>query len=198
MFANVATAVSSSTAITFALLYAMSLLITFQPQAVVEPASPWTIDWVKLEKQDDPPETLTPPLPPEILNPPRPPAERAPASGDPVLAVSAPSSAPPAVAPYTGPGTLVQDGPLVSMVRPQPVYPARALRQGLEGWVVVQFDVLADGRVANVAIVDSSDPVFEGAARDAAMKFRFKPRVVDGVATSTPGVQNLFRFRMND
>ena len=32
----------------------------------------------------------------------------------------------------------------------------------------------------------------------AAERFKFKPRVVDGVALSTRGVQNLFSFRLDD
>lgn len=37
MIANFATAVTSSTAVTLALLYVMNLLISIQPDAVVEP-----------------------------------------------------------------------------------------------------------------------------------------------------------------
>lgn len=88
------------------------------------------------------------------------------------------------------------DGPLVTMVRVQPVYPARAIAMELEGWVIVQFDVNSDGTVSNPTVVGSSHPVFEKAAVSAALKFRFKARVVDGVALATAGVQNLFRFEM--
>ena len=90
----------------------------------------------------------------------------------------------------------MSDGPLVALVRVEPTYPARPRAQGLEGFVIVQFDVLADGTVSNVSIVESSSRLFEAAAARAAMRFRFKPRVVDGVALTTSGIQNLFRFEM--
>ena len=88
------------------------------------------------------------------------------------------------------------DGPLVNMIRVKPVYPPPAARKGLEGYVIVQFDVLADGNVANVAVLESSNRVFEASAVRATKKFRFKPRVVDGVAMASTGIQNLFRFEM--
>ena len=93
---------------------------------------------------------------------------------------------------------LMTDGALVSLVRPHPDYPAIALQRQLEGWVLVEFDVLANGMVANIEVIESSDPVFERSARRATAKFRFKPRVVDGVAVATSDVRNLIRYRMED
>jgi protein TonB len=92
----------------------------------------------------------------------------------------------------------MQDGPLVPLVRVSPTYPARAQQAGLEGWVLVQFDVLATGTVANIRVVESSAAVFENSARKAAARFRYKPRIIDGVAIETAGVQNLFRFHMEN
>jgi protein TonB len=62
----------------------------------------------------------------------------------------------------------------------------------------VQFDVLSTGTVANIQIVESSAAVFENSARKAAARFRFKPRVIDGVALESKGIQNLFRFHMEN
>jgi protein TonB len=198
MFANFATAISSSTAVTLALLYVMNLLIAIQPQAVVEPASPWTVDWVRIPEPAEPPETLQPPPSREFVEPPAPPATQAPGNDGEAIGYRPPRMAPPPVAEYSGPGVLINDGPLVSLVRPSPVYPARALQAGLEGWVLVAFDVLVDGSVANIRVLDSSDSVFERSARKAAAKFRFKPRIVEGVPQATTGVQNIFRFHMSD
>ena len=90
------------------------------------------------------------------------------------------------------------DGPLVSLIRVTPNYPGRAELDGLEGYAIVQFDVLADGSVANVSVVESSDRVFERPAIEAAKRFRFKPRVAEGVPQMTTGLRNLFRFEMNN
>jgi protein TonB len=92
----------------------------------------------------------------------------------------------------------MQDGPPVALVRVSPTYPARAQQAGLEGWVLVQFDVSATGTVTNIRIIESSAAVFENSARRAAARFRFKPRVVDGIALETRGIQNLFRFDMEN
>ena len=54
------------------------------------------------------------------------------------------------------------------------------------------------GSVTAVRVVESSDRVFERAALDAAKRFRYKPRVVDGVPQPVSGVRYLFRFEMSD
>ncbi len=198
MFANFATAVSSSTIVTFALLYVMNLLIGIQPQVVVEPPPPWTIKWVRLPEPPEPPETLEPPPSREFVEPPTPPAMDAPGGDDAVTGYRPPPATPPPVSKFKGPGITLGDGPLVSLVRPSPVYPAIAAQKGLEGWVIVEFDVLADGTVTNIGVVESSDRIFERSARNAAAKFRFKPHVVEGVPQVTTGVRNIFRFHMSD
>ena len=90
----------------------------------------------------------------------------------------------------------VSDGPLVAIVRVEPDYPSRAEQQGLEGWVVLEFDVSAAGHVENVRIIESSHAVFERAAVRAALKFRYRPKVVDGIPQPTRGLRNRFRFEM--
>ncbi len=89
------------------------------------------------------------------------------------------------------------DGPLVTLLRVQPVYPPRAIAMNLEGWVLLQYDVNPDGTVANPVIIESSHPIFEKAAVENVLKFRYKARVVDGVPQATTGLRNLFRFRMD-
>lgn len=95
-------------------------------------------------------------------------------------------------------GIVPGDGPLVHLVRVQPAYPARAAAQGLEGFVTVRFDVTALGRAANASVVASSHRIFEAAALKAAAKFRFRPKVVDGVAVPVSGISYRFRFEMPD
>ena len=90
----------------------------------------------------------------------------------------------------------MSDGPLVALVRVEPTYPGAALQKGLEGYVLIKFDVTPQGMVTNVRVIESSHRVFESAARNAAKRFRFKPRVTDGIPQFTAGIQNLFRFEM--
>jgi periplasmic protein TonB len=198
MFANFATAISTSTAVTLALFYIMNLLIVIQPHAAVDAEDRMPIIWTKRKIIDTPPETIKDIFNKEFIEPPVPPTTEAPGERGPVVGFARPKIGPTPVTEFTGTGLIIQDGPLVALVRVSPTYPARAQQAGLEGWVLVQFDVLASGNVANIRIVDSSDRVFENSARKAAARFRFKPRVIDGVALVTTGVQNIFRYQMEN
>jgi len=198
MIANFATAVTSSTAVTLALLYVMNLLISIQPDAVVEPKEWDLVPWVRVPPPEDPPR-VTDDLPKkDFIEPPMPPTSPAPGDPETGPGYSVPPAPPPPVKEYTGSGLQMQDGPPVALVRVSPTYPARAQQAGLEGWVLVQFDVSATGTVTNIRIIESSAAVFENSARRAAARFRFKPRVVDGIALETRGIQNLFRFDMEN
>ncbi len=66
-----------------------------------------------------------------------------------------------------------------------PLYPRGALLRGVEGWVELEFTVTETGAVAD-AVVIASHPnrVFDRAALRAVYRWKYKPRIVDGVATS--------------
>ncbi len=71
-----------------------------------------------------------------------------------------------------------------------PIYPARALRKGQAGWVIVEFTVDENGFTRDHQIVESSSTVFNSASINAAETFRYAPRFVNGQAVTTTGVQN--------
>ena len=198
MFARYASAITTGTFVTFALLFVMQLLITLQP-GVQTDARPRSFLTFTKEITDTPvqPREAIPPrekLTKTVLPPMRP--QHTADNG--TVGVHLPTPPPPEVIDgLTGPGVYT-DGPLVALVRVAPVYPTRALARGLEGYVVVQFDVSADGQVAGVMVIESSNRVFDSAAVKAAQRFKFKPRVVDGVALATYGIQNRFRFNLDD
>lgn len=75
-----------------------------------------------------------------------------------------------------------------------PVYPPEAAAAGLEGYVIVEFTVNEEGLVEDLFIVESSSPLFEQAALDAARQFQYRPRVVNGVPVKVPGVRNRITF----
>jgi len=65
-----------------------------------------------------------------------------------------------------------------ALVRVPPVYPPGARARGVQGRVVVEFTIGADGRVADPQVVEATPRgVFEGAALDAVRQWRFAPRV---------------------
>lgn len=53
-------------------------------------------------------------------------------------------------------------------------YPEAAKRVGLEGKVLVAFDIVADGRVANLSIISSDDRAFEKTAKEYMSGIRFE------------------------
>lgn len=89
------------------------------------------------------------------------------------------------------------DGEYLPIVKVSPVYPQRALARGLEGWVLVEFTVTTAGTTKAITVVDAEPAdVFNRAAVDAAAKFKYKPRVIDGQPVEVGGVQNLIRFEL--
>ena len=95
----------------------------------------------------------------------------------------------------TGFGTGNSD--FLPMVKVPPQYPRRALRNGVEGWVIVSFTVTTDGSVRNPRIVQSNPKgIFDQSAINAVTKFKYKPRMVAGQAVKVQGVQNKFTFKL--
>ena len=88
----------------------------------------------------------------------------------------------------------VSDGELLPIIVVAPVYPIRAARRNLEGYVLVEFTVTRTGNVKDVVVLESSNPLFERPAIVAVSKFKYKPRVVDGEPVEVTGVTNKINF----
>ncbi|HEY5624649.1 MAG TPA: energy transducer TonB [Gammaproteobacteria bacterium] len=83
------------------------------------------------------------------------------------------------------PGTIPTNGELLPIVQVEPRYPPEALRERLEGWVRLEFTILADGSVADPEVIESRPGrVFDASARNAILRWRFRPRVVNGEAVA--------------
>ncbi|WP_167854720.1 TonB family protein [Mangrovimicrobium sediminis] len=80
-----------------------------------------------------------------------------------------------------------------------PVYPPQALREGTEGYTVVEYTIDVTGRTADLRII-ASEPagVFDEASLNAARKFRYRPTLEDGVPVERRGVTNKFTFELED
>jgi TonB family protein len=59
-------------------------------------------------------------------------------------------------------------------------YPAEAKAQGLQADVLLKLTVDKDGRVTEAVVIEPAGHGFDEAARDAALRFRFKPGTRDG------------------
>ena len=89
------------------------------------------------------------------------------------------------------------DGDILPLVRIEPRYPARALQREIEGWVLLEFSISPAGTVANPFVVDSEPPrTFDRAALRAVSRWKYKPKVEDGVAVMRHGVQIVLTFEL--
>ena len=85
------------------------------------------------------------------------------------------------------------------LVRIPPQYPTQCLRAARElETVVVEFDVTPEGSVVNPRVLDSSNACFNRAAMRAVQRWRYQPRVVDGVAQPRFGVRTAIDFGMEE
>jgi periplasmic protein TonB len=94
-------------------------------------------------------------------------------------------------------GCAAQDRPLQLLSGAGPVYPPEARAEGVEGYVVVRYDVDDEGRVLNARVVESSpDGVFDQAAVRAVSSWRFRPAEQAGERRSVDGLQSRLDFRL--
>ncbi|MEP1447523.1 MAG: energy transducer TonB [Paraglaciecola sp.] len=89
------------------------------------------------------------------------------------------------------------DGEFLPIVRVAAVYPRRALQRGIEGYVDVEFTVSKLGSVINPKVIQASpEGIFEQAALDATLKYKYKPRVVNGEPMEVSGVEVRVKFEL--
>ncbi|MEM7468909.1 MAG: TonB family protein [Pseudomonadota bacterium] len=90
------------------------------------------------------------------------------------------------------------DGNHLALTTIAPVYPERAKRRGIEGYVILQFTIAKNGSVIDPIVVESAPSgVFDKAAVNAVLKFKYKPKVENGMALEVYGVQNKFTFELD-
>ncbi|MCD6300309.1 MAG: energy transducer TonB [Dehalococcoidales bacterium] len=86
------------------------------------------------------------------------------------------------------------DHPLTPLVQVRPMYPMRARRRGIEGWVKVRFIVNEEGRVDDISILESHPrKIFDRPVIRCVSAWRFTPGTVEGVPVNT-WVETTIRF----
>jgi protein TonB len=201
MLGRYAFSVVIGTVVTLSLLFVMHLLIASGKTALTKPRDRAKLEFVRVKRNENlNVEDFTPEKPPK---PPETPPETPPQDMD-NMDPNAPSInvAPPTVAQTAdigGPGGMnIAEGDYLPIVRVAPVYPARALSRGLEGHVDLEFTVTTAGTVRDPIILFSTSSLFERAATRAVLKFKYKPRVVDGVPVDVSGVKTRITFQIED
>jgi protein TonB len=147
--------------VTISLLFVMQLLIVTGKQALTDPRERHKLEFVRVKRNENlNVEDIVPEKPPK---PPETPPETPPQDMD-NINPDAPTInvAPPTVSANTdigGPGGMnIAEGDYLPIVRVAPVYPARALSRGLEGFVDLSFTVTTAGTVKDP--ICSSAPPF--------------------------------------
>ena len=86
-----------------------------------------------------------------------------------------------------------------AVFQPRPFYPATARRRGIEGRVIVEFGIDANGAVVNPVVVESvPSRIFNRAVLNAVRNHRYEPPRLNGEAISLTGLREEFRFRLDD
>ncbi|MCP2670996.1 energy transducer TonB [Maricaulaceae bacterium EIL42A08] len=92
----------------------------------------------------------------------------------------------------------VSDRDAQPLVRIEPQYPMRAAERGVEGRCTVTFDVTPDGVTTNIEILDCDSSLFRRDSIRAVERWRYQPKIVDGVAVRRTGVVTEFNFQLAD
>jgi protein TonB len=185
--------------VTFALFWVMQALIGTSGE-LLEGKPSLSVDFVRL-KRDTSPETKKREIP-DRKPPPQPPPP-------PQMDFSQnlnPDGAMAAIAPVvdtafdlavSGMETGGTDRDVVPMVRVEPQYPMKAKQRGVEGWVELMFTITSVGTITDV-VVTASNPgtVFNKAAIQAVSRWKYNPKILNGVAVKRPGVRQRIKFQL--
>lgn len=89
-------------------------------------------------------------------------------------------------------GNPLAEGDVLPIVRIDPQWPREALVEGIEGYVIVEVIIAADGSVASAVVIESVPRrIFDRNVIRAVLKWKFKPRIINGVAVERRAIQRL-------
>ncbi len=194
--------------IALALLWLMQLMVIKDDNPMMTKSKRPVMEFVRLKRpsetrlkqrekpEEPPPPESPPPQIPELELAVAQPAVRAPdiATAIPKLSTSTMN--------FDGPyiGTVSQGPPnrdFMVLSRIPPRYPYRAERKKIEGWVKVSFIITEQGTVQDAVVTDAHPKgIFDRAALQAILKWRFKPRISDGKPVATRADQ-IINFKLN-
>ena len=110
---------------------------------------------------------------------------------------------------FSAGGSFFRDGEYIPLFKVQPIYPRRAQERGTQGFAIVSFTITESGSVEDAKAIEGycGDPtgpeselrpctMFNSASARAALKLKYKPKIVDGKATSVTDVLHRFTFIM--
>lgn len=188
------------------LLWLMQAMVMGDDDLVAAKAERPVMEFVRLKREsqtrlkqrekpeEPPPPEAAPPQMPELKL-----ATAKPRIQAPAIDLAVPDLAMSFDGPFIG---AVRQGPpdrdfmVVSRIPPR--YPYQAERRKIEGWVKVSFEITEQGTVKD-AVVIAAEPegVFDQAALQAILKWKFQPRIVDGKAVAVRADQ-VINFQLDE
>ncbi len=87
------------------------------------------------------------------------------------------------------------DGSYVPIFQVPPQYPRRAAERGIEGCVLLEYTVTPSGAVSEPIVINAIPKgLFDRAATRAALRYKYKPLIRDGVPVAVEGVRQRITF----
>ncbi len=206
---RLALSIGGGAAITFALFVLMMWLVTNEDMKLADATDQEPIRFIQYEEEPEtrtkdrrkpPEEPPDPPPPPESPEPVAQQQQQArapmPEMDMPKMNIDAGAGSGPFIGDFsTGESGIDTDATPISRVPPQ--YPLEARREGIQGYVTMEFTIRPDGSVTNITVVGSHpEGTFEQAARRALARWKFEPREEGGRKVSRRARQTI-RFTLN-
>ncbi len=109
--------------------------------------------------------------------------------------------------------SFIKDGGYIPLFKVVPIYPRRAQERGTMGYALVEFTITETGSVMNVKPIegycsnsDPSDPftefrpctIFNSTSTRAALKLKYKPKIINGKAVPVEGVTHKFTYILSE
>ncbi len=191
--------------VTFGLLFMMQSLISMQGKEATDTGATPMLEFVRL-KRESATEARKRTLPKKKENKPPPPpppdfaTSQAPRPGTESVAIAMPDI-------NTGVdlsggvtlGTAAADTEATPILRVPPIYPPRAAERGIEGWVDVRFTISPIGAVVDPEVIASHpSSIFNRAALRTIKKWKYRPKVVDGVGVPQTGIETRIEFDLTE
>jgi len=185
---------------TFLLFFLMQNLIRSSVTVITEDSGPvYTLDFVRVKPVEhvnhinrvEPPPAVKeqPPLPPVV------PFEKTTVETSTIVIGEVVKEIGPG--PGNGGGVPSGEGDYLPIFKVIPVYPIAASTRGIEGYTIVEYTVTTNGSTRDIRVIEAEpSTIFNRASIEAAAKFKYKPRVIDGTAVEVRGVKNMFTFEL--
>lgn len=192
--------ISLGSMVTFGLFAFMAFLISSDNVALPQEEPPVIVEIIQLQEDSKPIANKPALTPPPVVPPPK---ETTIIEAEPITTNTE------YVYEHTDPDIIIgtddslilsalPDGEARPIVRVNPKYPSIAAQKGIEGWVLLAFDINAIGEVVNVKVIESEPKrIFDKAAKQALKKWKYRAKSANGNAVSQTNLTVQLDFTMS-